>query len=311
MPQPAVHYLSMSEAAKFCSELSECSEPNLLLALTYIVGIPLDATNYSACMNWIAGPLPPDRIGIPYQRSVLSCIAEAKDCTAASACNANDFFQANDPRCAGMLDAGLDSGIEVCADGTKEALRCDVFDILHCDNKYFAGSKCMIDEDGSRWCASGTNCNIESQCVGSVLDYCGQSSILEFSIDCSTAGLTCGSDPKTGNVDCLTNGKDNICGDTTMGQAPGGTSSCDGSTVLFCNYSWQSPFNCGSMGATCDGTHPLAFCKRADDVCTPYDVTVNKCDGTKVKLCVGGQNVDFDCASIGKTCALSPAVGCH
>jgi hypothetical protein len=303
MPHTPLHYLSMPDAAKFCSRIAECPEPLLIQSTTNSVSVPLDPTNYSFCMTWIAGPIPADRIGVAYQRSVLECITNAADCDAANACSANEFYQGNDPRCAGELDAGLDSGAEQCVDNGNAVQRCDLLDGLHCDNGYFSSSKCLLGDDGTRWCASATNCSITAQCVGSILEYCGAPSNLEFSIDCSTLGLTCGLDAKTQIVDCLTDGKRNVCATDT--------SQCDGPTAQVCNYEYYSPFHCAELGGTCDASHGNAFCRRTGDACTPFDADVNTCAGTKVKLCVGGQNVDFDCKSIGKTCTVSPAVGCH
>jgi hypothetical protein len=66
------------------------------------------------------------------------------------------------------------------------------------------------------------------------------------------------------------------------------------------------------MGAKCDATQgATAFCHRPGDVCTPYDDDIDKCDGSKAVVCVGGEKVSFDCKSIGKDCAQSPAFGCH
>ena len=186
------------------------------------------------------------------------------------------------PHCAGELDAAVDAGGETCIDNGHSVQRCDFLDMLDCDNGDFANSKCMVDSDGSHWCASGTNCTIDAQCVGSVWDYCGSPGILEFSIDCSTLGLTCGLDAKSQSVGCLTDGKLNYC--VGKDQPAGGTSRCDGSTLLFCDYQNESPFHCDELDGTCDDTHAEAYCRRTGDACTPFDADVNKCAGSKVKL---------------------------
>jgi hypothetical protein len=304
-----LHYLSPEDGARLCSRLAECPEPELLESVVDSTGIPLDQTNYSLCMTWATGPIPNDRIGFAYQQKTLECIVKAANCGAATACNSNEFFAGDDPRCAGKLDLPADAGGEFCQD-ENTVIRCDTGgDALHCDNPYYSKSKCLEDKDGSRWCATKTNCTVGSQCVGSVTQFCGQNSILEFAVDCSTVGLTCGTDAKSGITDCLTDSVADYCLDGMTPPAP--PLVCDGATVKQCNATYYSPFHCDALGGTCQLTDGQAICRRKDDVCTPFDATVNKCDGSIAKLCVGGQLTDFDCKSIGKSCAVSPAFGCH
>src|SRR5207302_594903 len=97
----------------------------------YATGLPTDTGNYSACMTWLAGPIPDNHPGIDTQRDVLTCIARAGTCQTASACLAYDFLAPKDPRCA---DAG--AGLQKCL-SAEEALYCGDPNfpprILHCD----------------------------------------------------------------------------------------------------------------------------------------------------------------------------------
>src|SRR5262249_38725344 len=150
----------------------------------------------------------------------------------------------------------------------------------------------------------GTACTlVDAVCVTGVLKYCGAGSNLEFSINCAVGGWSCGVDPKTKSTDCLTDGDLDLCGNNTASQ-------CDGDTVKACTSDRFSTFHCAALGGSCLENGTTAVCTRPGDVCTPFDADVNQCDGSTVKLCVGGQPVDFDCSSIGRDCMTVPVAGC-
>ena len=114
-------YLSEGDAAKACALVFRC--PLLASSVITSVAVPVDPTNFTLCMDWLAGPLPPNRVGIPIQSSIFQCIANATTCSAAAACVPIENFLPGDPRCA---DAGAgDAGKEKCADDGGTVLRCN------------------------------------------------------------------------------------------------------------------------------------------------------------------------------------------
>src|SRR5271166_6505396 len=77
--------LSLAQAAQVCSLIFEC--PRLASAIDASLVIPLDfpstPLNFSGCMDWLAGPIDPARVGLAQQRTVLVAIAQARSCQAA------------------------------------------------------------------------------------------------------------------------------------------------------------------------------------------------------------------------------------
>ena len=289
-------YLSPSEAARACSLVFRC--PLLASSVITSVAVPVDPTNYALCMDWLAGPLPPNRVGIPIQASIFQCIASATTCGAAAACVPIENFLPGDPRCA---DAGAgDAGKERCADDGGTVLRCAELYALHCGSGYYApGSACMKGLDNSHWCALNPNCTTQSSCLGTVLDYCGAGSKLHEGINCAASGYTCGINPEAGAPDCLTDTTIKLC------VAPG--ADCAGESVVVCDGYQESIFDCAAMGAACSKKSGPARCGRPSDTCSTFDSSVNACNGSTIALCLGGQPLSFDCASVSLSC--KPAAG--
>jgi len=291
-------YLPVADAARLCSLIFRCQD--LPTSITSSSGVPVDPGNFSDCMTWLAGPIPPSRVGFSLQKALLECMAKATTCAGAAACGSFEQLAANDPRCA---DAGADAGLDRCVDNGATVLVCSGNFALHCSTPYFGpGSTCRLDLNGLYWCASGDNCNVQTSCLGSVLDYCGVDTInnmpaptgLRFGINCGVVGNTCGLDPDSGADDCLTDGQYRACS--------GIDRRCTGDVVEVCNGSSISLFKCADLGAKCVDAQGTPRCARSDDACTPFDANVNVCNGSMFHLCVGGKVVDFDCASIGKSC---------
>lgn len=287
-------YLSAADAARVCSTVFKCQ--SLASSIVASIAVPIDPTNYSLCMDWLAGPVPSNRVGVAIQAGVFMCIAAATTCRAAGECLPIENFAPGDPRCtAGGADAG-----EKCADDGGTVLRCADQYALHCGSAYYApGSRCMQGVDKSHWCALNANCTTASSCVGSLLDYCGSPSNLHEGINCAASGYACGIDPEAGSPDCLTATRVEKC-------AAVGTD-CAAESVAVCDGYEISKFDCSALGGTCSKKGGPARCVRANDACTPLDGTMNACAGSKISLCVGGASTSFDCATIGATC--KPGVG--
>ena len=128
----ALTYLSLDDAARVCALLFQCDtpsgpatpanpggEPNLLLTQSLLASLafPADPWNFASCMNWLAGPLPPDRLGVQAQRSILACMAGKTTCTDAFSCLPVEVMSPNDARCPS-------SNVELCT-ADNLSLQCD------------------------------------------------------------------------------------------------------------------------------------------------------------------------------------------
>src|SRR5262249_45133954 len=139
--------------------------------------------NFSACMTWLAGPLPPSHEGIGAQRDLLACVARATTCEAARACLIFELIASDDARCTTPTTT-------YCLDG-ETVLDCAEGYVWHCGvGKYTPGATCATDTDGTATCAihepSGT-CTTAAGCTGTYADYCDGT--MRFRYDCATLGV--------------------------------------------------------------------------------------------------------------------------
>jgi hypothetical protein len=288
---PPPGYLSVPDAARVCSTVFKC--PQLASSILQSSAVPVDPVNYALCVEWLAGPVPADRVGFAVQAQTFSCIAQATTCAQAGSCLSLENLDPGDPRCA---DAGADAA-ERCADDGGTVMRCADGYVLHCGSAYYGpGSQCMQGDDGTHWCSTGKNCNVQISCIGTLLDYCGAGSNLHESVNCAFDGYTCdtASNDDSGLPGCNTGNLYKPCSNA-------GTS-CAGDVVDVCDGYTISEFDCASMGARCSATNGPALCVRPGDACTPFDADENVCTGTSISLCVGGQKQKLDCASLGLSC---------
>ena len=287
-------FLSLEDAVKFCVNAFNC--PDLATSTLESIDVPVDTQHFSSCVDWMAGPLPPDRPGIPNTAQFLKCAADATSCSAAGDCIWLDLIDPGDPRC-----VGIDSGplTEACFDpGTCTPDGGDVLfckgspSVFHCSSNYWGPKTvCATATDQSHYCYLPGGCGTGTDCDGSILSYCSTGG-RRVAFDCSLGGFTCGTD-STGNTDCLTNGTLRNC--STLGV------SCANDNVSVCDGLYQAAYDCVSAGATCDDTF-TARCKLSTDTCSPASPGIDTCNGNSINLCSGGQPVTFDCTSIGLTC---------
>ena len=298
-------YLSLDDAARVCSRLDKC--PSLVKSITFSIAVALDPVNYSLCMDTLAGPVPPTHVGTALQQVTLGCVAKGTTCLGAGACLSQEFVDPTDTRCNKVpKDAGADAapGVYQYCDNDAEALvRCDpqfVPDVLHCRTGYFGPSaSCMKTPDGTKTCASGTDCPTTS-CSGNQLTYCTGSGV-HVVTNCASLGQVCGKDVTFdgGDPTCLTSDRLKTC--TTAG------SDCDNRIVSVCDGFDRAEFDCQSLGGTCTKAAGTARCQRPNDECVPEDPKINVCTGSKIALCVGGKSTSFDCASVGLACVPGTA----
>ena len=279
-------YLSLADGVAFCTNAFTC--PNLPISVEFAVDVPVDPNRFSSCVSWVSGPLPKDRHGVSETSAMLQCSAHATSCLAADGCMWSEVIDPTDPRCNGR-DAGA---LGTCGDDGGTVYFCGQnHEAVHCANTYFAaGSSCMYDDAGAPWCTR-LPCASE-QCLGDKLDYCGGDG-LQYSQNCAIGGFTCGLDSTEGFDDCLTNGVAKRCTSLAV--------SCVGTTATICDSLYESDFNCGAYGGSCDATN-FPRCAAPNETCTPFDSDVDVCTGDTIALCVGGAKTTFDCTSLGKHC---------
>ncbi len=280
-------YLSLADGISFCSNAFAC--PLLTSTVEFSIDVPVDANHFSSCVDWVSGPLPKDRVGTADTAQYLLCSAKAKSCVEATSCDWYEVLDPADMRCKG-IDAGTGG---VCAEDGGAVYFCGTPSIEHCSNGYYPkGFSCNIGKDNKPYCSSKT-CTGD-QCTGAFLEFCGATNMILNGWDCNVGGFTCGFDSTEGYNDCLTNGVAKICSALAV--------SCQGDTVILCDSEYESHYDCGSYGGTCDQTG-FPRCKRPNETCTPLDADIDVCNGNTISLCIGGAKTSFDCSSIGKTCA--------
>lgn len=292
-PNTQAGYLSLSDGVQFCSNAFAC--PLLTESVEFSIDVPVDANHFSSCVDWVSGPLPADRVGHDDTAQYLLCAAKATSCVAATSCMWYEVLSPQDTRCKN-IDAGTGAG--QCEEDGGAVYFCGATpSIEHCTNGYYpSGFSCTKGNDNIVYCASPT-CTGD-QCTGAFLEFCGATNKIYNGWDCAVGGFTCGFDTTEGYNDCLTNGVAKICNALSV--------TCQGNTVALCDSAYESHYDCGNYGGTCDQTG-FPRCKRPTELCTPLDADVDVCNGTNIQLCVGGQKTMFDCASIGKTCVTGTA----
>jgi hypothetical protein len=285
-------YLSTQDAAKLCTWVFAC--PTLAPSILESIDVPIDGSNYSLCMEWAAGPIPPDREGFDIQQQTLACIARATDCKTAGACAVLESLGPGDPRCPVPPGLGNDSG-SYCTDDGGTAIECPGY-AEHCGASMYApGSSCHYGNDGLATCTPGdldAGCGAAATCQASYMDYCARDG-LHFTLNCATVGGLCGF-TDAGIINCGP-----AC--TVV------TTMCAGAAVQVCDGLEDTIFDCAAEDASCNSMGSAFYCKLGAAACSPTDPDVNVCSGTSISLCVGGQKSSFDCASIGKGCVAGTA----
>jgi hypothetical protein len=302
--QKQTTFLGIEDAVRICALAIKC--PQFPKSIQSSLAIPLDTLNFSLCVDWLAGPVPPTRIGVALEATELGCVAKGKTCIEALSCISQEFLEDTDTRCLGLRDAGPDAkpGTYEYCDDSGAVVRCDaefLHDILHCSSGYYApSSRCTVGSDGTKTCATGINCSAAPSCRGSLLDFCAFNATHQGQ-NCAIEGFTCGLDvtDDSGTPTCLTSDRVEAC--TAQ------TTDCEGNAASVCDGFTRSLYDCAALGGTCTKAAGTARCKRDSDTCAPEDPAVNQCTGTIVSLCIGGAPTTFDCATVGLQCVPGAA----
>lgn len=287
-------FLDVDDAARLCALAFRC--PGLAQAVEASLVIPIATPpaplNFSGCMDWLAGPVDPARVGLSEQQKILKAIAGSSSCSAAYASTPARPAD-TDAKCA--LDTCSGSELQTCTLAGSF--------LLSCDAPLFDEPGACVSPGASEaaLCVTKGTCAPGGSCAGTttyVLCYKAGASYTAF--DCTLSGRVCASGPTT---DCAAPGKL-----AAPCPAHGTDNRCDGSSVLHCagGLLAETEFDCSATHQTCSQASGAARCVGTSDACTPFDTNgdVNACGdgGSTMSLCVGGQRTSFDCSQIGLTC---------
>lgn len=293
--------LDPTTAAKLCALTFQC--PGLAQAIeasvVYPVATPPTPLNFSGCMDWLNGPIDPNRVGLATQRQILESIAGVSGCSAA--------YAASPVHPVAPFDAG----------GTCTTLTatCSGPDLETCFTGGTFTAACgapLFDQPGScvvpalsdvAICVTKQACSPGLSCSGSgdpTLVDCYKDGLSYTAYDCTISGRTC---LNAGAADCVVPGKLAApCPDR------GADDGCDGTSVKHCvgGLLAETELDCAAVGRVCSTQSGVARCTSSTDQCTPFDSNgdVNACGdgGSTISLCIGGRKTSFDCSSIGLSC---------
>lgn len=307
-------YFDVAGAVLVCARVFSC--PHLGASLRQSLGVPIDDSNFSMCLSWLAGPSPAPPGGFALQAARLREIAEAASCEATFADLDVRVFDDDDARCAG-------SSADRCTD-QGDVLDCHEHRLIRCPGAQFAAdSQCFVSGSLARCAVS--SCPPLSQvftCVGATLSLCGIGSKLRQELDCAALDQNCLTTSETlgaGVVEqqiAICTAADNAA--PTSVCSGHGLAACtpDGAAMVLCNHvgkvegypavgAVEVVYPCEKeLGWRCEEVTggPLASCVRPDAECTPVDAGVNRCDGDHLEVCLAGRRERVDCTAAGARC---------
>jgi hypothetical protein len=284
-PAPQPGYLGPSDAARLCAVVFKCAR--LAQTITRSIVLPLDTPssplNFSACMDWAAGPIDPKRPGFAAQQAMLLAVAGKTSCADAYAAVPVQPLEG-----APCSDGCL---------GTSTRTWCDVtagrFSVA-CGPPVYAEAGTCVAIDGGAQCLTLGPCSPGLSCSGSTRVEC-IAGIGSSAIDCTLSGRLCV------HGACVTPGQSTAPCPASMPH-----DDCQGSLVQHCagTVEGQTQINCAAVGRTCSANNAAgaARCVGPADSCSPFDPDQNACSGSVIRVCVGGAPLSFDCASVGLGC---------
>jgi hypothetical protein len=307
----APSFLDVTTAARLCALTFQC--PGLAAAIEASLVIPLDTPttplNFSGCIDWLAGPVDPGRVGLTQQRTILQTIAGQPTCAGAYASCPAQPASTSTP-C--TVDGCADSELLSCTSAGSFAITCGA-------PLFSATGSCVLSQvSGVGLCVTEGTCSSGLSCAGAgnpapTLVDCYKDGDSYTAYDCTLSGREC-DEAAEGDPDCVAPGKDTApCPDRLARDA------CDtgGTSVIHCagGVLAETELDCAATGRACSTTSGVARCvDPSTDQCTPFlmDGTVNACvaldaggPATAISLCIGGRKTSFDCASIDLSCQPS------
>jgi hypothetical protein len=304
-------FLDVADAASLCTLIFEC--PRLAQAIEASLVIPLDTPsvplNFSGCMDWLAGPVDPDRVGLKQQQTILSDISGRLTCAGAYSASPVHPVEAGGSCLATSCSDPND--FETCSPEAGAFM-------VECDAAVFGPpadgvQRCAVDDGGTAVCLAGPPCpRAGLSCDDNTLIDCYGVPATKHAYstyNCALSGRACISGG--GAADCVVPGKlaspcpdgkpDDEC-DITGGV--NAVKHCAGGLLA------QTEFDCAAVGRTCSTASGVARCVGPNDACTPFDPDENQCSdgGSSISVCIGGVKSSFDCGLIGKACIKGDAL---
>jgi hypothetical protein len=279
--------LSVQQGALFCAQLFRCPrlDEAVELSIALPVATPASPLGFSACMDWVAGPIDPARVGLGTQQAMLKAVAAASSCDLAYAALPVRPFDAGV-----CMEACPDSNdLESCAKDDAGAFT------LPCTAPYFGQTGNCYTDAGAAACLTVGTCTAGTSCTDpNTLVDCVSVKLDAFTAyDCTLSGRQCTSQGLH-LAGCLVPGHN-----TTPCPLQDVRDQCDGTSVLHCagGLMAQTELDCAPIGRTCSSASSSARCVGLADTCTPFDSTMNVCSGSTISLCIGGVPQSFDCQS--------------
>lgn len=285
-------FLSRFDAAHTCSVLFAC--PSVARDLVDAIGVATLArpgtarASYSACVDWLSQPLRRAHAGFDIAQPIVACLAVASACDAARGCLVTEALSTSDPLCS-------PGGVSRCEGA--DWIDCANDRVAHCDTAPFgAGARCY-EAAGEVACGVGVATAQEASCSGSTLFTASGPGAPRRAFDCAALGLVCDASGATPTCGAGSGGP--ACGEVYETSC-----SADGARARVCTaHGFAAEIDCAAEGRACDVIASDAVrCKAPDATCDPYAADVDVCNGTQLRMCLGGAIVDFDCASIGAPC---------
>lgn len=299
-PPSGTSFLSITDAARFCAQLFRCGRlaEAVELSLAIPVNTPASPLNYSACMDWIAGPVDPARPGLALQQAILLAVANAATCGDAEAALPVQAVKTDGGACA--PGCATSTALTVCSPGGQTFTAA-------CNSAWFGQSgDCFapdsglggnIADGGSAVCVSAGACSSGETCIDSfTLRQCYSSNPPGFTDwNCAISGRGCNSGT----------GKLAVCAVGNKLAPPclfkETKDECDGLAVVHCagGFMAQTELNCAPLDAGCSTQNPpgVARCVSPAAACSPFDATQNQCSNNAISVCIGGQPQTINCAA--------------
>jgi hypothetical protein len=296
-------FLSPSDAAKLCAQIFRCGRlaEAIELSLALPVNTPASPLNYSACMDWMAGPVDPKRPGLAVQQSILLAVASAVTCAGAQAQLPVEPVKADGGCTPGCASA---TSLTVCSpSGTTFTAACGS-DWFGQTGDCFAPDSGLggnLADGGSALCFSTGSCTSGQSCIDTdTLRDCYHSAPPGFTAwKCSISGRQCAS--ASGNLAaCVVPGK--LAPPCLFKEVK---DTCDGDSVVHCagGFMPQTELDCAPFGESCSTQNAagVARCVLPGDAgaCTPFDSDQNQCQGSSVSVCIAGVRQTIDCTGTG------------
>lgn len=258
-----------SDVAKACVMALSCVSPTLTSSAGYC--------SYQLERTVVAADMDPALMGF------AACTKTAASCTDALAC------------------ASLNHGPDYCA--AHPGSSCDGDLVIDCfpltmphwtvtippTDCRALGMTCL---DGI--CTDGKTCHdiITSQCIGTTIRGCEQSTGIEYATDCRLLYPDGVCDVSLGRPECAPP-KGGFCSSPNSGP----WSICQGDVLMDCQDLLETKVDCTKFASHCALDGDLADCVSDANDCTP--TSPDRCNGAALEFCQDGRYRDFDCASVG------------